>query len=179
MRQSWGARLKTICLVGGKLRLKLSYIYKKAGMKVVLVDKDPHALIRNYADEFHCFDVIKEHEKLLELSGRIDALLPVNENLDCIEFLSSIKEKLSCPVLFDFEAPDQQGQEKLKILFKSIGVPTPQDIPLGTFPYFVKPPCENRSVGARIIYSKEGLKPLNLICWLRNMWKAKLFLSKL
>ena len=161
MRQSWGARLKTICLVGGKLQgFEAAYLSKKAGMKVVLVDKDPHALIRNYADEFHCFDVIKEHEKLLELSGRIDALLPVNENLDCIEFLSSIKEKLSCPVLFDFEAYRiSRDKKSSKYYFKSIGVPTPQDMPSEP-PYFVKPPCESSSVGARIIYSKEELEAL-------------------
>ena len=45
LRQSWGARLKTICLVGGKLQgFEAAYLSKKAGMKVVLVDKDPQAL---------------------------------------------------------------------------------------------------------------------------------------
>jgi len=161
LSQSWGARLKTICLVGGKLQgFEAAYLSKKVGMKVVLVDKDPQALIRNYADEFHCFDVIKEPKKLLELSRSIDALLPVNENLDCIEFLSSIKEKLSCPVLFDFEAYwISRDKKSSKNYFKSIGVPTPQDNPSEP-PYFVKPPCESSSVGARIIYDNEELETL-------------------
>jgi pyrrolysine biosynthesis protein PylC len=147
--------------VGGKLQgFEAAYLSKKAGMKVILVDKNPQALIRNYVDEFHCFDVTKEPEKLLALSKRVNALLPVNENLACIEFLSSIKEKFCCPVLFDFEAYRiSRDKKSSKNYFKSIGVPTPQDRPSEP-PYFVKPPCESSSVGARIIYDKEELEAL-------------------
>jgi pyrrolysine biosynthesis protein PylC len=153
--------------VGGKLQgFEAAYLSKKAGMKVILVDKNSQALIRNYVDEFHCFDVIKESEKLLELSKSVDALLPVNENLACIEFLNSIKEKFSCPVLFDFETYwVSRDKKSSKDYFKSIGVPTPQDNPSKP-PYFVKPPCESSSVGARIIYDNkelEALKPDMLV----------------
>ena len=56
--------MKTICLVGGKLQgFEAAYLSKKAGMNVIVVDKNFQALIRNYADEFHCFDVTKEPEK--------------------------------------------------------------------------------------------------------------------
>ena len=158
MRQSWGASLKTICLVGGRLQgFEAAYLSKKAGMRVILVDKNPQALIRNYVDEFYCFDVVKEHEKLLTLLKRVDALLPVNENFACIEFLSYIKEKISCPVLFDFEAYRiSRDKKSSKDYFKSIGIPTPQDNPLEP-PFFVKPPCESSSVGTRIIYDKKEL----------------------
>jgi len=160
-RKSWGSRMKTICLVGGKLQgFEAAYLSKKAGMKVVVIDKNPQALIRNYADEFHCFNVINEPEKLLEISNSVDAVLPVNENLECIEFLSSIKEKFSCPVLFDFEAYwISRDKKKSKEYFASIGVPTPQDKPSEP-PYFVKPPCESSSVGARIIYDEKELGEL-------------------
>ncbi|AKB76470.1 Pyrrolysine synthetase [Methanosarcina lacustris Z-7289] len=153
--------MKTICLVGGKLQgFEAAYLSKKAGMKVVVIDKNPQALIKNYADEFHCFNVINEPEKLLEISKSVDAVLPVNENLECIEFLSSIKEKFSCPVLFDFEAYwISRDKKKSKEYFASIGVPTPQEKPSEP-PYFVKPPCESSSVGARIIYDEEELGEL-------------------
>ncbi len=153
--------MKTICLVGGKLQgFEAAYLSRKAGMKVIVIDKNPHALIRNYADEFHCFDIIKEPEKLFELTKKADALLPVNENLECIEFLNSVKDKFSCPVLFDFEAYwISRDKKKSKEYFASIGVPTPQDKPAEP-PYFVKPPCESSSVGARIIYEEEELKDL-------------------
>lgn len=161
MRESWGASLKTICLIGGKLQgFEAAYLSKKAGMKVLVIDKNPQALIRNYADEFQCFDVIKEPEKLLEISKSVDAILPVNENLECIEFLSTIKEKFSCPVLFDFEAYwISMDKRKSKEYFASIGTPTPRDKPSEP-PFFVKPPCESSSVGARIIYDREELEKL-------------------
>ena len=160
-RNSWGSRMKTICLIGGKLQgFEAAYLSKKAGMKVVVIDKNPQALIRNYADKFHCFNVINEPEKLIEISKSVDAVLPVNENLECIEFLNSIKEKFSCPVLFDFEAYwISRDKKKSKEYFASIGVPTPQDKPSEP-PYFVKPPCESSSVGARIIYDEEELGEL-------------------
>ena len=154
--------MKTICLVGGKLQgFEAAYLAKKTGMQVFLIDKNPQALIRNYVDEFHCFDVIQTPEKLLELTKRADFLLPVNENLECIEFLNSIKEKFSCPVLFDFEAYRiSRDKKKSKKYFASIKVPTPKDNPLNP-PYFVKPPCESSSLGARIIYDKNELKKLS------------------
>ncbi|MDI9395974.1 MAG: 3-methylornithine--L-lysine ligase PylC [Euryarchaeota archaeon] len=153
--------MKTICLIGGKLQgFEAAYLSKKAGMKVLVIDKNPQALVRNYADEFQCFDVIKEPEKLLEVSKIVDAILPVNENLECIEFLSTIKDKFSCPVLFDFDAYwISRDKRKSKEYFASIGIPTPQDKPSEP-PYFVKPPCESSSVGARIIYDREELESL-------------------
>jgi pyrrolysine biosynthesis protein PylC len=161
LRKSWGASLKTICLIGGKLQgFEAAYLSKKAGMKVVAIDKNPQALIKNYVDEFHCFDVIEEPEKLLEISKKVDAVLPVNENLECVEFLSTIKENFSCPVLFDFEAYwISRDKKKSKEYFALIGVPTPQDKPSEP-PYFVKPPCESSSVGARIIYDEKELGSL-------------------
>ena len=85
MRESWGASLKTICLIGGKLQgFEAAYLSKKAGMKVLVIDKNPQALIRNYADEFQCFNITEEPEKLVAISKNVDAILPVNENLECI-----------------------------------------------------------------------------------------------
>lgn len=161
MKQFWGASLKAICLIGGKLQgFEAAYLSKKAGIKVLLVDKNPQALIRNYVDEFYCFDVTEEPEKLFEISKRVDALLPVNENLECIEFLNSIKDKFSCPILFDFEAYwISRDKKKSKAYFNSIGIPTPQDKPSKP-PYFVKPPCESSSLGAQVIYDEESLGAL-------------------
>jgi pyrrolysine biosynthesis protein PylC len=161
LNQSWGARLKTICLIGGKLQgFEAAYLSKKAGMHVLLVDKNPQVLIRNYVEEFYCFDITEEPEKLFELSKRVEALIPVNENLECIEFLNSIKDKLSCPILFDFAAyMISRDKRKSKEYFASIGVPTPKDTPSEP-PYFVKPPCESSSVGAKIIYDEKDLKDL-------------------
>ena len=154
--------MKTICLVGGKLQgFELAYLAKKAEMKTVLVDRNPKALIRNYTDEFHCFDIIENPGRLIELSKKADALIPLNENPECITFLESVKDKLFCPVFFDFDAYRvSRDKKKSKEYFASVGVPTPLDRPLKP-PYFVKPSCESGSVGTSIIYDEEELRVLD------------------
>lgn len=154
--------MKTVCLVGGKLQgFELAYLAKKAEMRTVLVDRNPEALIRNYTDEFHCFDIIEDADRLIELSGKVDALIPLNENSECIAFLESVKEKLFCPIFFDFDAYRvSRDKKKSKEYFASVGVPTPLDRP-DEPPYFVKPACESGSVGTSIIFDKEELQALD------------------
>ncbi|SFM71415.1 3-methylornithine--L-lysine ligase PylC [Methanolobus profundi] len=154
--------MTTICIIGGKLQgFEVTYLAHKAGMDVVLVDRREKPLIRNVVDSFQCFDVVKEPKKLRELSEDVDAIIPVNENLETIEFLRSIKDQLSCPVLFDFDAYHiSMDKKRSKDYFNSINIPTPADKPSSP-PYFVKPPCESSSIGTSIIYDNAGLEGLD------------------
>jgi pyrrolysine biosynthesis protein PylC len=154
--------MTTICIIGGKLQgFEVTYLAHKAGMNVVLVDRREKPLIRRVVDIFHCFDVVREPEKLIELSENVDAIIPVNENLETIELLKSIKDELACPVLFDFDAYHiSMDKKRSKDYFKSINIPTPVDKPTNP-PYFVKPPCESSSIGTSIIYDDEGLEGLD------------------
>ncbi|MBN2110542.1 MAG: 3-methylornithine--L-lysine ligase PylC [Methanosarcinaceae archaeon] len=154
--------MTTICIIGGKLQgFEVTYLAHKAGMKVVLVDRREKPLIRRVVDCFHCFDVLKEAERLIELSEDVDAIIPVNENLETIEYLRSIKNRLACKILFDFDAyHTSMDKKRSKEYFKSINIPTPADKP-ATPPYFVKPPCESSSIGTSIIYDDEGLVGLD------------------
>jgi pyrrolysine biosynthesis protein PylC len=117
-------------------------------------------------DSFHCFDIIREPEKLRRICEEVDAIIPVNENLRTIEFLRSIKKELACPVLFDFDAYYvSMDKKRSKDYFRSLGIPAPADKPEKP-PYFVKPPCESSSIGTSIIYEDrelEGLDPSMLI----------------
>lgn len=151
-----------ICMIGGKLQgFEVTYLAHKAGMNVTLVDRREKPLIRNVVDSFHCFDVVKEPEKLRKLSENMDAIIPVNENIETIEFLENIKDELACPVLFDFDAYHiSRDKKRSKDYFNSIGIPTPGDKPSSP-PYFVKPPCESSSVGTSIIYEDEELEGLD------------------
>ncbi|MDD2440256.1 MAG: 3-methylornithine--L-lysine ligase PylC [Methanosarcinaceae archaeon] len=153
--------MKTVCLVGGKLQgFELAYLAKKAKIKTILVDRSPKALIRTYTDEFHCFDVVKDPARLIELSEKVDALIPGNENLKCIALLEELEEKLCCPIFFDFEAYRiSRDKHKSKDFFARVGVPTPLAFPSEP-PYFVKPACESGSVGTAILYEQEALKKL-------------------
>ncbi len=159
--------MTSICIIGGKLQgFEVTYLAHKAGMDVLLVDRNSRPLIRNIVDFFHCFDVTEEPEKLRDISSEVDAIIPVNEDLDTIEFLRNIRNELSCPVLFDFEAYYvSRDKKRSKDFFNSIDIPTPSGNPVRP-PYFVKPPCESSSIGTSIIYDDkelEGIDPSMLI----------------
>ncbi|MCC7575439.1 MAG: 3-methylornithine--L-lysine ligase PylC [Methanomethylovorans sp.] len=154
--------MKRICLIGGKLQgFEAAYHAKKASMGVALVDRNENAFIKDLVDEFHCFDVTEEPEKLIEISATVDAMLPVNENFGTIDFLETIKDRLHCPLLFDFDAYRiSRDKSTSKKYFRSIGIPTPTDRPSHP-PYFIKPSCMSSSIGTAIIYDDEGLKGLD------------------
>ncbi|TGC09001.1 3-methylornithine--L-lysine ligase PylC [Methanolobus halotolerans] len=154
--------MRTICIIGGKLQgFEVTYLAHKACMKVVLVDRREKPLISNAVDSFHCFDIVAEPDKLREISKNVDAIIPVNENIETIGFLKILKDELSCPVLFDFDAYNiSMDKKRSKDFFYSIDVPTPADNPASP-PYFIKPPCESSSVGTSIIYDESELEELD------------------
>ncbi|MBZ3936178.1 3-methylornithine--L-lysine ligase PylC [Methanimicrococcus blatticola] len=157
---------KSICLIGGKLQgVEAAYLAKKAGISVILIDKNPSALAQNICDEFHCFDITKDKSRFISISENSDFMIPVNENEETIAFLESVSGEIKCPLLFDFDAYRiSSDKSKSKEYFKKIGVPTPADKP-DEPPYFVKPPSESGSIGARIIHSDDELKtvPANFL----------------
>lgn len=154
--------MRSIALIGGKLQgFEANYLAKKAGIRVLLIDRNPEALSRNVVDEFHCFDTIAEPEKLIEISKKVDGILPVNENMDTLNFLKNIRNELGCPLLFDFDAYHiSMDKNRSKEYFNSIGIPTPLDNP-NSPPYFIKPPCESSSAGTAIIYDDAELEVLD------------------
>lgn len=143
---------KRIILIGGKLQgVEAAYLAKKAGLYVILIDKTPTALAQSLCDEFHCFDVISDKERFIGLSESADYMIPVNENAETISFLKDIREEIKCMLLFDFDAYEIScNKSASKDYFKKIDIPTPADRPSEP-PYFVKPPGESGSIGARII----------------------------
>ncbi|WNY29220.1 hypothetical protein MmiEs2_14450 [Methanimicrococcus stummii] len=157
---------KRICLIGGKLQgVEVAYLAKKAGMVVVLVDKNPNALAQSLADEFYCFDIAKDKSQFISISEKSDFMIPVNENEETIQFLKSVEDEIKCPLLFDFPAYHIScNKNRSKDYFKKINIPTPVDKP-DCPPYFVKPPSESGSVGARVIESDDELKlvPINYL----------------
>jgi len=154
--------MKQICLIGGKLQgFEAAYHARKAGIGVVLVDRNKDAFIKDLVDTFHCFDIVEQPERLIEISATVDAMIPVNENFDTIDFLETIKDRLHCPLLFDFDAYRiSRDKNTSKKYFRSIGIPTPTDKPTHP-PYFVKPSCMSSSIGTAIIYDDEDLKGLD------------------
>ncbi|MCL2141763.1 MAG: 3-methylornithine--L-lysine ligase PylC [Methanimicrococcus sp.] len=150
---------KRICLIGGKLQgSEAAYLAKKAGMHVILIDKNSNALVKNICDDFHCFDVTKEKDRFITLSKKVDYMIPTNENEETIAFLESVQKEIQCTLLFDFDAYRVSCNKTIsKNYFRKINVPTPDDHPIEP-PYFVKPPSESGSIGAQIIETDAELK---------------------
>lgn len=149
---------KRICLIGGKLQgVETAYLAKKAGLSVLLIDKNPSALAQSLCDEFHCFDITKDKSRFISISENVDFMIPVNENEETIAFLDAVSGEIKCPLLFDFGAYRiSSDKSRSKDYFQKINIPTPADKP-DKPPYFVKPPSESGSIGARIIHSDEEL----------------------
>ncbi|WP_338102060.1 3-methylornithine--L-lysine ligase PylC [Methanolapillus millepedarum] len=152
---------KRICLIGGKLQgVEAAYLSQKAGLYVILIDKNKDALAREFADEFHCFDVTKDKKAFIEISEKSDFMLPVNENQETIDFLESVQHEINprCALLFDFDAYRIScDKNKSKKYFRSVNVPTPTDRPTEP-PFFVKPPNESGSSNARIVKTEKELE---------------------
>lgn len=151
--------MKTIALIGGKLQgFEVTYLARKAGINVLLIDKHNYPLIRGLVDDFYCFDVTNNPEMLIKISQNVDAIIPVNENQVTINFLETMVNSLYCPLLFDFDAYRiSNDKKKSKEYFKSIGVPTPMDYPC-KLPCIIKPLCESSSIGVSIIHDYEHLE---------------------
>ncbi|MDR2944773.1 MAG: 3-methylornithine--L-lysine ligase PylC [Methanosarcinales archaeon] len=150
---------KRLCLIGGKLQgVEAAYLAKKAGLLVILIDRNPSALARSLCDEFHCFDIMKDKPRFISISENSDFMLPVNENEETVAFLESVSGDIKCPLLFDFGAYRIScDKSKSKEYFKKINISAPADKP-DEPPYFIKPPSESGSVGARVIHSDDELK---------------------
>ncbi|WP_338098888.1 3-methylornithine--L-lysine ligase PylC [Methanolapillus africanus] len=152
---------KRICLIGGKLQgVEAAYLSQKAGLHVILIDKNKDALAREFADEFHCFDVTADKKRFVEISQNADFMLPVNENQKTIDFLEAVQSEISpsCALLFDFGAYRIScDKNKSKNYFRSVNVPTPADRPTEP-PFFIKPPNESGSTNARIVRTEKELE---------------------
>ncbi|ADI73830.1 protein of unknown function DUF201 [Methanohalobium evestigatum Z-7303] len=150
--------MNTIAIIGGKLQgFEVTYLAKKSGMKVLLIDRHEKPLIRDLVDEFYNFDIIENPEKLVDISHNVDAILPVNENQSTINFLENIVNNLYCPLLFDFNAYRiSSDKQKSKQYFKSINIPTPKDYPC-KLPCIIKPLSESSSIGVSIIHDNKYL----------------------
>ncbi len=154
--------MTAICIIGGKLQgFEVTYLARQAGIKVLLIDRNEKALIRHVVDRFHCFDIMDDPERLIRICEDVDAVLPVNENPDTLEFIKNITADIKCPVLFDHDAYHISRDKNLSAdFFKQVGIPTPENRPSKP-PYFVKPPCLSSSVGTRIIYDERELEQLS------------------
>ena len=137
-----------VVVVGGKLQgVEAVYLAKKAGWKVVLVDKDSWVPAAELCDRFYPMDVTNVAEWIPFLKD-IDLIIPALENQAALDSLIRSAKSANVPLMFD-EGAYAISSSKIKSneLFARIGVPAPIPWPECGFPLIVKPSGASGSKG--------------------------------
>lgn len=145
-----------IAIVGGGLQgVEVAYLAKKAGFKVMVLDKTPDPPAKGLANEFVQFDICQINPASAILD-KVDLVLPALENDAALAALERWQKNAATPLCFDFDAY-RISSSKLKSnhLFSTLGIPKPMDWPQCGFPVVVKPSIGSGSQGVRIICSQD------------------------
>ncbi|MDW5563868.1 MAG: 3-methylornithine--L-lysine ligase PylC [Methanomassiliicoccus sp.] len=133
--------MTTLGVVGGKLQgMEAAYLAKKAGMKVVVLDRDPKAPALALADEGVVIDTTMERKRTIDLLTDCDAVLPANENLDTLVGLTNMLSCTDVPLIFDIDAYLLSSSKiRSNQFMKRLGIPQPRTWPECGYPVVVKP----------------------------------------
>ena len=145
-----------IAIVGGGLQgVEVAYLSKKAGFKVMVLDKTPDPPAKGLANEFVQFDICQINPAS-DILDKVDLVLPALENDAALAALERWQKNTVTPLCFDFDAY-RISSSKLKSndLFSKLAIPKPLDWPQCGFPVVVKPSTGSGSQGVRIICSQD------------------------
>ncbi len=145
-----------IVIVGGGLQgVEVAYLSKKAGFKVMVLDKTPDPPAKGLADDFIQVDVC-DHDRAFAYLEKAGIVIPALENDTALEALHLWQKKTTIPLCFDFEAyQTSSSKQKSNHLFSRLDIPKPVDWPQCGFPVVLKPSTGSGSQGVKIISSKE------------------------
>lgn len=137
-----------VAIVGGKLQgVEATYLAKKAGWEVLLIDKTSEVPAAVLCDQFYLLDVTKILEWMPILKG-VDLIIPALENQEALASLVRSARFTGTPLLFDKDAyAISSSKIDSNRLFAKIGVPAPVPWPECGFPIIVKPSGASGSEG--------------------------------
>lgn len=148
-----------IAVVGGKLQgTEATYLARKAGWEVILIDKNPIVPAMGLADEFHQIDVIHQASRLPSVLKKADLVIPAVEDAYALLSLKLVAEQEKIPLAYD-ESSYRLSSSKIRSdrLFADLGLPAPRLWPYCDPPFLVKPSAASGSQGVRKIRSREDL----------------------
>ncbi|KNY27978.1 3-methylornithine--L-lysine ligase PylC [Pseudobacteroides cellulosolvens] len=148
-----------VAVVGGKLQgVEASYLAKKAGWEVVLVDRNENVPAGLLCDEFAVTDT-NDSEELLKVFGRVDFIVPALEDDTALENIRICAEKAGKPLLYDKKAYGISSSKLMSDrLFNKIGIPIPHKWPQCRFPVIFKPSSASGSKGVTRINCEDEFK---------------------
>lgn len=140
-----------IVIVGGKLQgCEAAYLGKEAGIRIVLIDRDPQAPAQKLCDTFVCGDVLSDAPEITAALEAADMILPTMENDAVLEGLTRLCQEKRYILAFDWEAYQiSSSKRKSDQMFAKHHLPCPKYYPEGNFPYIAKPDSESGSHGVR------------------------------
>ena len=148
-----------VAVVGGKLQgVEATYLARKAGWKVRVVDKNDQVPASGLCDSFVQADVTAAQD-LSRVLADVDLVIPALEDDDALNFLTGWCRKTVVPFAFD-PAAYAVSSSKLKSaqLFSRIGVPTPLPWPDCGFPVLAKPSRGSGSKAVEVFHDVDSLK---------------------
>lgn len=139
-----------IAVIGGKLQgVEASYLAKRAGWEVVLIDKKAGVPATGLCDRFFQLDVTAGAE-LTSILADVQLVLPALENKAALDFLCRWSKETGKPLVFDAAAYAVSSSKiASNRLFLNTGVPVPRLWPDCSFPIVVKPSGASGSTGVR------------------------------
>ena len=152
--------MRTIVVIGGKLQgVEACYLAKKAGIRTVLIDKNPNAIASLMADEFLNIDILKPSDALINFLKKGDLILPALENDGVLDYLEKLGQNAALNIAFDFNAY-RISSSKISSdnLFINRQIPAPVYYPESNPPYIIKPNHSSGSEGVRLVKTREELE---------------------
>ncbi len=149
-----------VIVVGGKLQgIEASYLARKAGWQIILIDKNPQVPARGLSDEFVLCDVTKEKKKALMAMKKGDLIIPALEDKATLQSLEKMAEEECLPLAFDSKAYElTSSKKKSDSLFEELNLPRPEAWPNSSFPLILKPSGLSGSRGIRKVSNPEELE---------------------
>ena len=158
-RGAWSMEHGVVAIVGGKLQgVEATYLARKAGWQVKLIDTNPAVSASGLCDFFVPMD-IKDEGWLDPVLKDVDMIIPALENREILDTLFKGCRAAGIPLAFDADAYAVSSSKlKSNRLFKRIGIPMPVPWPECGFPVVAKPNSGSGSEEVRVFYDQQQLE---------------------
>ena len=147
-----------VAIIGGKLQgVEATYLAKKAGWDVLLIDKDPEAPAALMCDRFRVMTVTSGCDPK-EILQEVDLIVPAAEDHEVMAVLKRWALETAIPLAIDMEAYALSSSKKASDqIFKALKINTPDPWPGCGFPVTVKPDGGSGSQGVRVLHNEKEL----------------------
>jgi pyrrolysine biosynthesis protein PylC len=167
-----------VAVVGGNLQgVEATYLARKAGWEVILIDKNSNAPASGLCDYFVKGDVT-EAESHLEILQQADIIIPALENPSALKILQRKSMETGTPLAFDPHAYTITSSKlQSNQLFSLLDIAIPASYPQCKVPVIAKPDASSGSRGIRIFEDISALNNFILETKNMNSWVIQEFVA--